>query len=352
MPKKLKKTTDEIVEEVINSEDREILSRELDYTKLVSTGSTLLDLSICGEVVRGGGLPVGIVVEVFGPESSGKTSILSEIAGNIQANGGDVDFKDPEGRYDKVYAQIYGVELEAENYSRPDTVEELFEGIEGWKPNTKKKGAFSAILADSLAALSTIMEMGDDDNADAYGMARGKAFSKGFRKTCRKIANEDILMVCSNQEREGPKGKFVPGGKAVPYYSTVRIRIAIDYTNGKITKRVKFGEKGTVFEETIGIRSTCTVKKNTAGIPYRKAPICIIFNYGIDDIRANLQWCKTITGSTSYDCVDGKTYVSMEKAIQYIENNDLELQLKEKTIDLWEEYQEAFKVERKTKVRK
>lgn len=352
MPKKLlkKKTTDEVVEEVLDAEDREILSREVDFSKIVSTGSTLLDLAISGEVVRGGGLPVGIVVEVYGPSGSGKTTILSEIAGNIQANGGDVDFKDPEGRYDKRYAEVYGVELETKNYSRPDTVEELFEGIENWKPNIKKKGAFSAILADSLAALSTEMEMEGGD-ADAYGMARGKAFSKGFRKTCRKIANEDILMVCSNQEREGPKGKFVPGGNAVPYYSTVRIRVAIDYQGGKITKSIKFGEKGTKFEEAIGIRSTCLIKKNTAGIPYRKAPICIIFNYGVDDIRANLQWCKDISGSDKYNCVD-KEYSIMEKAIEYIENNNLEDDLKNMTIDLWEQYQEAFKVDRKKKERK
>ena len=103
------------IKEAVESPDKdeiEIKSYEGDFSVVLSTGSTLLDLAISGGKVRGGGIPSGIMVEIFGPSGTGKTAILSEVCaynqGEDKAKGGDVMFLDPEGRLDKAYSKIYG----------------------------------------------------------------------------------------------------------------------------------------------------------------------------------------------------------------------------------------------------
>ena len=154
--------------------------------KVISTGSSLLDLAISGGRIRGGGIPGGIIIEVFGPSGSGKTAILAELCASAQAKGGDICFLDPEARLDREYCLIYGLSLPDENYYRPDTVTEMFDLIWKWEPPSS--GTINVIAADSLAALSTEMEMEDEDK---MGMRRAKEFSEGLRKTCRLIANNN-----------------------------------------------------------------------------------------------------------------------------------------------------------------
>ena len=228
------------------------------------------------------------------------------------------------------------------NYKRPDTVTEMMNFIYSWKPESNER--INVIATDSLAALSTDLEL---DTEDKMGMRRGKEFSQGLRKTCRLIANNNWLIACSNQLRSGPHGDFTPGGNAVPYYSSVRIRVR---EKGPITLTRKIGSKKREVEKSIGILSSCFIKKSTVDDPYREAPIYIVFGYGIDDIRGNLQWYKDMTGETTYDCVN-KNYARMNDAIRYIEDNDLQDELKEKVIDLWEEIENKFLISRKTKSR-
>ena len=165
----------------------------------ISTGSTLLDLAISGGRVRGGGLPGGVLVEIFGPSGSGKTVLLSEIAGFIQRQGGEVKFHDPEARLNQQFATMFGMELKEGDYYQPDTVPEVFETVRAWKP-PQKEGIIHGIMADSLAALSTDMEM-DKKDGDKMGMRRAKEFSEELRKTCRILKQNNFLMVCSNQVR-------------------------------------------------------------------------------------------------------------------------------------------------------
>src|SRR5690606_20976498 len=127
--------------------------------KTISTGSTLLDLAISGGRIREGGLVGGILVEIFGQSQSGKTVLLSEIAGDVQRKGGDIRFSDPEARLNKQFAKLFGLEVTPEQYDRPNTVPEVFEPVRHWEPNPSTKGAISGIFADSLAALSTDLEM-------------------------------------------------------------------------------------------------------------------------------------------------------------------------------------------------
>jgi recombination protein RecA len=311
---------------------------------LLSTGSTLLDLAITGKRSRGGGIPGGILCEVFGPSGAGKTAILAEIAASCQSKGGDVRFLDPEARLDQEYSRIYGAEISQGNYLRPDTVTQMFDMIQNWIPIQSDK--INVVAADSLAALSTEMEMGDEDK---YGMRPAKEFSMCLRKICRKIANDNWLIVCSNQLREGPKGETTPGGNAIRFYSSLRIRVGPPAQGAKIPKVVTLAN-GKKVEKIIGIRSQCKIKKSSVDEPFRECFISIIFGYGIDDIRENLQYLKENTGSTTYKVAD-QEFRSMGKAIEYVETNNLQDTLKNEVIDLWSEIEDKFKIERPKKER-
>lgn len=351
MRKKIKKSEDiagEVKEAIEGEPVVDTGSNDVSFDKVISTGSTLLDLAISGKRIRGGGIPAGIIVEFFGPSGVGKTALLAEACASAQAKGGEAYFQDPEARLDMEYSRIYGMDLkEKGKYGRPDTVMEFFDNIRSWKPSNPE--AINVVAGDSLTALSTKMELEDKDE---YGMRRAKEFSQELRKTCRMIRNNNWIILCSNQIRGGAGGEFVPGGHGIPFYSSVRIRVGKPASGSKIKSNITLEGSRKSLEKIIGIKSTCIVKKNTVDDPYREANIYIIFGYGIDDIRGNLMFIKEVTGNTKYDCVN-KEIGFIDKAIAYIEENDLEKELREKTIDLWLEIEDKFrtKVARKQKRR-
>jgi len=336
-----KKAITDVADEIVAEAKKEIVkSKKLDYTDLVSTGSTLLDLTISGS--KGiGGIPRGIIMEIYGAAGSGKTAILSEIGADAQSKGGQVMFLDPEARLDQEYARIYGIKLDAKDYHRPDQVDEMFDLIAQWQPKNPKM--INVVATDSLAALSSSLEM---ESSDKMGMRRAKLFSEGLRKTARIIANNGWIIACSNQVREGQFGETTTGGRAIPFYASLRIRVN---QAGKIEREIDIN--GKKVKKALGIESTCYIQKSTVDAPYRDCKIYIRFGYGIDDVMGNLQYVKDMTRNTLYDCFDGKTYQSMERAIMYIEENELQGRLKESVIELWHEVENKFKTNRQPKVR-
>lgn len=315
--------------------------------KMISTGSTLLDLAISGGRVRGGGIPGGILVEIFGPSSSGKTVLLCEIAGAVSRQGGEIMFHDPEARLNKQFARLFDLNVDDVIYTTPSTVPEIFEPVRNWTP--KARGKVNGIFADSLAALSTEMEL---EEKDAYGMRRAKEFSEELRKTCRTLTEKNFLMVTSNQIREnidagsfGQKYKS-PGGMGIGFYSSLRLRAM---ETKKLYKKVRF--KGKEVKRVIGVETIFEVFKSSVWNPYRRAPVTIIFNYGIDDIRQNLQFIKTYSSESVYMLGGDKLSQSMESSIEIIEEDDLEDELRNEVIDLWERIESEFEEERKPKRR-
>jgi RecA/RadA recombinase len=307
----------------------------------ISTGSTLLDLAISGGRYREGGIPPGILVEIFGPSGSGKTVLLCSLAGNTQKRGRRIQFHDPEARLNKQFARMFGLNTGDLEYTLPNTVTELFGSI---RESAEKEGELG-VFADSLAALSTNLEMENEDG-DKMGMRRAKEFSEELRKTARIITNQNILMVCSNQVRQNPNaGPFdqryiTPGGEAVAFYASLRLRC---FNPAKIKVKRTVGKKE--FERVVGVRTMVEVYKSSVWEPYHQADVYILYDYGIDDIRGNLMYVKGITGAFKIgDTELGKT---INKAIEDVEDGDLERDLKNYTIDLWNEVQEAFAVERK-----
>jgi len=312
----------------------------------ISTGSTLLDLAISGGRVRGGGLPGGVLVEIFGPSGSGKTVLLSEIAGSIQRRGGEVKFHDPEARLNQQFAKMFGLELKEGDYYRPDTVPEVFKTVRAWDPE-KGDNVIHGIMADSLAALSTDMEM-DKEDGDKMGMRRAKEFSEELRKTCRILAQNNYLMVCSNQVRINVDGgqfspKYTtPGGESVAFYSSCRLRTQI---TKKLKRKVKF--HGKEVERTYGVDIEVEVFKNSIWAPYHKAPITIVFDYGIDDIRQNLQFVKDFSSKTVYSINNTPLDKGMDKSIAIIEETGQEEALRQEVIMLWNKIELQFKSSRK-----
>ena len=315
---------------------------------VISTGSTLLDLEISGTRIHGGGIPAGIAVEIFGDSSAGKTVLLCEIGGHIQRAGGDLIFNDPEARLNKEFAKLFDLDITEDTIKEPDTVKQIFDCFTEWKP--KGDGPYG-IIADSIAAASTEDEMKDSKGYD--GAKRANDFSTGFRKVARKLKQENYLMVFSNQIRDNmgampfAKKTKATGGHAPKFYSSLRLEI-------KRIKKLKqekdiYGKK---HKKVYGIISEVSIEKSSVSQPFGVAPIYIVFDYGIDDITANLVYIKQNSKHGTYS-INGEDILgkSVEKAIAYIEENDLEAELKEAVIKLWNKIQRKFKRDRKKKVR-
>ncbi len=314
---------------------------------MISTGSTLLDLAISGGRVRGGGIPGGIMVEAFGPSGAGKTVLLCEIAGAVKRQGGQVMFRDPEARLNRRFARLFDLDVDEIEYDTPSTVTEVFEPIRKWDP--EPEGVIHGIFADSLAALTTEWE---EEGKDQYGMRRAKEFSEQCRLTCRELVKKNLLLVCSNQVRQnldaGPYGQKYksPGGEAIGFYSSLRLRFS---SGSKIKRKVRV--KGKEIARVVGIETEIEVFKSSVWKPYRSAPIYILFDYGIDDIRANLKFVKSIRKTSVYMVGDEKLSNSLEEAIRLVEDYELEEDLKDETIELWEEIEDQFEQKRKPKRR-
>jgi RecA/RadA recombinase len=236
------------------------------------------------------------------------------------------------------------------NYAMPDTVTEVFSSVRKWEPReSRKKKKVHGVFADSLAALSPELEMGNEEG-DKMGMRRAKEFSEQLRKTARILAQKNYLMVCSNQVRvntdAGPYGQkyTTPGGEAIGFYSSLRLRTL---KPEKLKAKVKVAGKEVV--RVIGVEVQVEVFKSSIWKPYRIAPVTIIFDYGIDDVRANLQFLKDYSKVTQY-CVEGQVLSnSLEEAIALVEQDGLEWKLREEVIDLWESIEARFESSRKAK---
>jgi RecA/RadA recombinase len=319
----------------------------LPNAKVVSTGSTLLDLAISGWVYTNGGIPPGIMVEMFGPPGAGKTVVMCEMAGNVQRAGGKVLFDDPEGRLNAQFASLFAFDVSRAAYGRPDTVTEMFKSIRAWRPISK---GINAVFADSLAALSTDLEM---KKGDKMGQRRAKEFSEQLRVTCRELVKRNLLLVCSNQVRSNPDaGKFgekyaTSGGLAIPHYSSLRLRF-----NRPMKTPREITVRGKEYVRVVGVHTKVDVYKSSVGQPHYSAPLHIVYDYGIDDVRANLEYVKEKVGGASYRVDDGhRLDQGLDRSIRMVEEGELEPRLRAYTAQVWREFESKFKVERPAKRR-
>ena len=283
----------------------------------ISTGSIGLDIA-----VGIGGLPRGRIVEIYGPESSGKTTVALHSVAEAQKNGGIAAFIDAEHALDPVYARALGVDVDNLIISQPDTGEQALEITEA----LIRRGAKDIIVIDSVAALVPKAEI-EGDMGDSHVGLQARLMSQALRKLTGSIKKSNCVAIFINQLREKVGIMFgnpetTTGGRALKFYSSVRLDV-------RKIDTIKQGDK------ILGSRTRVKVVKNKVAPPFKQAEFDIMYGEGISkigdllDIAANVDIVKK-SGSW-YNYQDIKLGQGRENVKKFLADNmDLTNEIEEK----------------------
>ncbi|MEK7149855.1 MAG: recombinase RecA [Patescibacteria group bacterium] len=285
----------------------------------ISSGSFSLDLAL-----GIGGFPKGRIVEVFGPESSGKTTLALHAVAEAQKKGGRAAFIDAEHALDPEYAKRLGVNVKELLISQPDCGEEALNILE----SLVRSGIIDIIVIDSVAALTPRIEIDGEMGAQYMGL-QARMMSQALRKITALADRSNTLIIFINQLREKIGIVFgnpetTPGGRALKFYSSVRIDIR---RNAQIKKG----------EEVVGNRVIAKVVKNKVAPPFRNAEFDIMYGEGIslagDVLNAGIKYGSIAKNGNTYSFEDAKLGVGLEQSREKLkEDKKLIEDIKKKTV--------------------